>query len=162
VELLRARPGDVAAVGQIWAAGWRDGHLGHVPEALVTVRTPESFVARAADRVAETTVAVLGGEVAGFVMVGGDEVEQVFVAAGHRGAGVAGRLLHEAERQVAAAGHDVARLAVVPGNARARRFYERSGWRDERGFDLEISDGGTTIAVPCRRYVKAVGQSSPS
>jgi GNAT superfamily N-acetyltransferase len=104
----------------------------------------------------------VAGEVAGFVMVDEDEVEQVLVAARHRGSGVAGRLLLQAERRVAAAGHERAWLAVVPGNARARRFYERSGWADEGGFDLRISHDGTDIAVPCRRYGKAVAQSSPS
>ena len=49
--LLRpARPEDAEAVAAIWRAGWRDGHLGHVPDALVAVRTPESFSARAAER----------------------------------------------------------------------------------------------------------------
>ena len=162
VDLRPARPDDVPAVGAIWAAGWRDGHLGHVPDALVAVRTPESFRVRAAHLVADTTVAVVDGEIAGFVTVTSDEVEQVFVAAHQRGTGVAGQLLGEAERQVAAAGHARAWLAVVLGNARARRFYERSGWADDGGFDLEIEQGGTAIAVPCRRYVKDLPQSSPS
>ncbi len=56
-----------------------------------------------------------------------DEVEQLFVAGPHRGTGVAGLLLDEAERQVAAQGYDEAWLAVVAGNTRARRFYETSG-----------------------------------
>jgi hypothetical protein len=47
----------------------------------------------------------------------------------------------------------VAWLAVVPGNARARRFYERSGWADDGGFDYVAGE----ITVPCRRYVKRVG-----
>ena len=52
-------------------------------------------------------------------------------------------------------GHDVAWLAVVAGNARARSFYERMGWRDEGGFDYEAAvEDGTTVSVPCRRYVK--------
>jgi GNAT superfamily N-acetyltransferase len=154
LDVRPARLEDTRAVGEIWAAGWRDGHLGHVPEALVALRTPESFLERAAGRVADTTVATVAGQVAGFVMVDADEVEQVFVAAGHRGSGVAGRLLLEAERQVAAAGHATAWLAVVPGNARARRFYEKRGWVDDGGFDLQISHDGTVIPVPCRRYVK--------
>jgi len=94
--------------------------------------------------------------VAGFVMVVGDEVEQVYVDAAHRGRGVAGELLAEAERLVAAAGHRQAWLAVVPGNARARRFYERSGWVDQGQFENHAAYAGGTIAVPCRRYVKRV------
>lgn len=140
----------------IWANGWRDGHFGHVPDALVEVRTPESFRTRAEQRVADTTVAVAGDEVAGFVMVLGDEVEQVYVDARHRGSGIAGTLLAEAERQVATGGHRVAWLAVVAGNARARRFYERSGWTDESPFDYEARYAEGVVAVPCRRYTKQV------
>jgi GNAT superfamily N-acetyltransferase len=148
---------DAGAVAKIWADGWRDGHLGNVPDQLATVRTPESFRSRAADRVAVTTVAVAdNGEVAGFVIVVGDEVEQVYVSADHRGTGVAGMLLAEAERLVAADGHQRAWLAVVDGNARARRFYERSGWTDDGMFDYQAEIPGGTIPVPCHRYVKTV------
>ena len=151
--LRQARPDDVAAVASIWRDGWADGHVGHAPTELVAIRTPESFVTRAAARRADTTVAEVDGEIAGFVMVSDDEMEQVYVAAGHRGSGVAAILLTEAARRVAANGHGRAWLAVATGNARARRFYERSGWSDEGGFDYVADE----ITVPCRRYVKRVG-----
>jgi len=147
---------DAAAVAAIWHAGWQDGHLGHVPDALLAVRTPESFGERAAQRVGDTVVCVVGDEVAGFVMVVGDEVEQVYVSASHRGSGVAATLIAEAERLVAAGGHARAWLAVVAGNARARRFYERSGWVDEGAFEYEAASAGGPVVVPCRRYVKRV------
>jgi ribosomal protein S18 acetylase RimI-like enzyme len=156
VEIRPARAGDAGAVAAIWTAGWLDGHLGHVPAALVTARSAGSFQARAAERVADTTVAVTGGEVAGFVMVVADEVEQVYVSGEHRGAGVATLLIAEAERLVAAGGHQEAWLNVVPGNARARRFYERSGWADAGPVELTITHDGEAIAVPCHRYVKPV------
>lgn len=152
-----ATPGDAAAVAEVWRDGWRDGHLGLVPESLAAVRTDESFRTRAAARVGDTTVAVAAGEIAGFVMVAGAEVEQVYVSSRHRGTGVADSLLAEAERQVRANGHAVAWLAVVDGNGRARAFYERLGWRDEGGFDYDAAvEDGTSVAVPCRRYVKTV------
>ncbi len=154
------RPGtaaDAAAVAEIWEAGWHDGHLGHVPDELVRARTTEYFRTRAGDRVADTTVAELDGEVAGFVMVRADEVEQVYVAAGHRGSGVAGRLLAAAERRVAAAGHAEAWLAVATGNARARRFYERQGWIDQGAIEHAAPVDGGSIAVQGHRMVRAVG-----
>jgi GNAT superfamily N-acetyltransferase len=156
VTLRPARPEDAGAVADIWSAGWRDGHLGFVPQQLVEVRTEESFRTRAADRVGDTTVALAGGTIAGFVMVVGDEVEQVYVAASRRGTGVAAALIGEAERQVRANGHAKAWLAVVPGNARARAFYERAGWADEGRFDYVAASAGGPIAVPSHRYTKAV------
>jgi GNAT superfamily N-acetyltransferase len=162
VDLRPARASDADTVGTLWAAAWRDGHLGHVPEELVAVRTPESFRARAAQRVDDTTVAEVDGVVAGFIMVDNDEVEQVFVAAAHRGGGVAGTLLAEAERQVAEGGHRTAWLAVVEGNARARRFYERQGWHDAGAFQYAARHGDTTIPVPCRRYEKDTQVGGPA
>lgn len=155
-DLRPAAPGDVEAIAGIWEIGWRDGHLGNVPDELVAIRTAETFRTRASEQVGDTTVAAVGDEVAGFVVVHGDEVEQVYVATSHRGSGIAGVLLAEAERQVAAAGHVLAWLAVAPGNARARAFYARSGWSDDGAFDYAASTDEGTFAVPCRRYVKAV------
>jgi ribosomal protein S18 acetylase RimI-like enzyme len=156
VALRHARPQDAAAIAEIWHLGWRDGHLGNVPAELLAARDEESFRTRAPQRVDDTTLAVVDGEIAGFVMVVDDEVEQVYVAARHRGTGVSDTLLDEAERRVAAAGHGEAWLAVVPGNARARRFYERRGWTDHGLFDHRAPSDGGTIAVPAHRYVKAV------
>jgi GNAT superfamily N-acetyltransferase len=155
--LRPARAGDVAAVAAIWRDGWADGHLGHVPAELVAVRTPESFAARAAAHRDGTTVAEVDGAVAGFVMVHGDEVEQVYVAAAHRGTGVAAVLLAEAARQVAAGGHRRAWLAVVTGNARARRFYAREGWVDEGRFDYPAPTDAGPVLVDCHRFATAVG-----
>ena len=146
---------DMAAVADLWHEGWHSGHAGHVPEGLTALRTLGAFHERTPARVADTTVA-LGdsGELLGFVMVVGDEVEQVFVGPAGRGTGVAAVLLAEAEKQVAAGGHAQAWLAVVVGNARARRFYEKCGWVDEGDLPYEVTAGGQTWTSPCRRYVK--------
>jgi len=162
VELRGASADDVEAVASIWRDGWPDGHLGNVPDELVAARTPESFSSRAAQRVGDTVVAVVGGAVTGFVMVVDDEVEQVYVSSRHRGTGVAAALLGEAERRVRTNGHERAWLAVVAGNARARRFYERMGWTDEGAFDYPAASSGGTIPVPCVRYVRRLDASSPT
>lgn len=150
-------PADAPAVAEVWHAGWHDGHAGHVPEGLTAARTLAAFHERTPLRTADTTVAEVDGAVAGFVMVVGDEIEQLFVGADHRGSGVAALLLTEGERRVAGNGHARAWLAVVEGNARARRFYERQGWRDEGPLPYEVTAGGSTYVSPCRRYVRAVG-----
>ena len=154
MTLRAARAQDAGEIAEIWRLGWRDGHLGLVPQELVDARTEASFRTRASSRTSDTTVAIVDGAVVGFVMVVDDEVEQVYVAAAHRGTGVAKALIGEAERQVEANGHGKAWLAVVAGNARARAFYERAGWVDEGPFDYAAAAEDKTIAVPCRRYTK--------
>lgn len=154
-----ATEADALAVAEIWHQGWIDGHLGHVPQSLVDARDGASFRHRTPLRVADTTVALVDGDIAGFIMVVDDEVEQVYVSEHHRGGGIAELLLDESERLVRDAGYSTAWLAVVPGNSRARRFYERRGWSDAGLFDYGAADGEgekNAVAVPCHRYEKPV------
>jgi ribosomal protein S18 acetylase RimI-like enzyme len=156
IQLRAATAYDAPDVALIWRIGWRDGHLGGVPDELVAARTPESFDRRAAERVRDTTVATVNGSVAGFIMVMGAEVEQVYVAAEHRGRGVAQLLLSAAEQQVVDNGFEEAWLAVVASNARARAFYARAGWIDHGLFDYYAYGEAGPISVPAHRYTKRV------
>jgi len=155
--LRPATADDVDAIGSLFHQGWHDVHPGHVPDGLTERRTPEAFHDRVAQRVAqtdETTVAEVDGTVAGFIMVSGDEAEQVYVDRAFRGSGVAALLLTEAERQSAAGGYDVAWLAVVRGNERAQAFYAKQGWIDEGDFDYPVTALGESFISPCRRFTK--------
>lgn len=154
ITLRPADAEDPARIAQIWYDGWQQAHRGRVPDALVAIRTRESFDRRAIDLLSTTTVAVVDGAPVGFVMIEDDEVTQVYVADQHRGAGVADALLTEAERRIAAAGHGRAWLAVVAENERARRFYQRRGWQDAGRFDHQAPGPDGPVSVPAHRYVK--------
>jgi GNAT superfamily N-acetyltransferase len=156
IVVRTATEGDVEAVAAVWADGWGDGHAGHVPAALHAHRRRADFRRLVPGRLAGTAVAVLDGRVAGFVTVHGDELEQLYVTAGARGTGVAAALLAHGERTIAAGGFARAWLAVVAGNTRARRFYERCGWHDGGPFAYAAEVDGGTFAVPARRYEKRV------
>jgi ribosomal protein S18 acetylase RimI-like enzyme len=155
IELRAATPADVDAIATLWSDGWVDAHAGRVPESLLEHRSLESFRSQVPFRLDTTTIALADGRLAGFVMTVGDEIEQLYVERAFRGTAVAGRLLRHGE-DVIARGHRRAWLAVVDGNHRARRFYERSGWYDHGPFETQAwtTDGTTTIAVPARRYEK--------
>lgn len=56
---------------------------------------------------------------------------------------------------VIAARHDQAWLAVVAGNLRARRFYERNGWSETGELDYPArTAAGVSVVVPARHYQK--------
>lgn len=157
--LRPATTADVDAIAVLFHRGWHDVHPGRVPDGLSARRTPEAFHDRVSRRVAETdetTVAEIDGDIAGFIMVSGDEAEQVYVDRAHRGSGVAALLLTEAERQIAAAGHEVAWLAVVRGNDRAQAFYAKQGWVDEGDHDYPVTALGEEFVSPCRKFTKRV------
>lgn len=155
--LRPAEPADAPAIAEIWEAGWHDAHDGNVPEELTRARDSGSFRVRAAERIGDTTVALVDGEVVGFVMVDRDEVDQVYVSARFRGLGVADALMADADARLRASGHARAWLAVVAGNARARRFYERLGWTDDGPFEHLAPGPNGPIRVPAHRYVKDLG-----
>ncbi len=155
-ELRPAADEDVDALCRIWHRGWHDGHLGHVPESLLRYRRLADFRVLVPPRLPATTVAVVDAEVVGFVTVQEDEVEQLYVDTSVRGTGVADTLLSHGE-SVIAARFDRAWLAVVTGNTRARRFYERNGWADTGAFENPApTPHGETIPVPALRYEKGL------
>ena len=154
MRLRPAVPEDMATTADIWHRAWHVAHPGHVPDGLTAGRTLEAFHERTPSRVEDTTVAEVDGRVVGFTMVSGDELEQLFVDPDLHGAGIAAPLLAAGEVQIAAAGYDVAWLAVVEGNARARRFYEKHGWYDAGALPYEVTALGESFISPCRRYEK--------
>jgi GNAT superfamily N-acetyltransferase len=155
IELRAATPGDVDTIAELWCAGWLDAHEGQVPEALLEHRSLYSFRERVPVRLPTTTVAVADRRLAGFVMTHVDEIEQLYVERAFRGTAVAACLLRHGEQEIAER-FSLAWLAVVDGNHRARRFYERSGWHDGGPFETQAwsTRGTDTIAVPVRRYEK--------
>ena len=62
------------------------------------------------------------------------ELWVLYIAPSHWGCGYGYALLRDAEDALAATGRRDLTLWVLDGNARARRFYERAGWRDDDGM----------------------------
>jgi hypothetical protein len=86
-SLRSATVEDLDSIAAVWHRGWRDGHIGHVPVALLPYRELESFRRRVPERLSGSTVAVLGATVIGFLTVHDDELEQLYVAESVRGRG---------------------------------------------------------------------------
>lgn len=105
-------------------------------------RRVEVWADRLARREERTLVAVDGGKVIGFIHVGGSPDADV-AAAGHihsihvdpkmTGTGVGARLVSAARDAFFDDGYRTATLWALADNDRARRFYERLGWRPDGG-----------------------------
>ena len=92
----------------------------------------------------------------GFHLVDGGLLDQLYVAAHVRGAGVAGTLLADAEQRLAENGFDVGWLTCAVRNDRAARFYEKHGWQ-KVGIVIEHAPTPQgTIPVNVWRYEKRV------
>jgi GNAT superfamily N-acetyltransferase len=138
-----AEPADMKPLAHLWWSGWRDGHEGLLPEALVRLRTLDSFEDRMG--AALPSVRTLGpvGAPLGFHLLRDDELYQFYLAAEARGTGAAAVLIADAEARLTATGVETAWLACAIGNARAARFYEKAGWTMARieTVPTETSEG---------------------
>lgn len=149
-----AEPEDLAPLAQLWRHGWLEAHQAIVPEALIALRTPESFAERMA--AALPRVRVLGpvGAPLGFHLIKGDELNQFYLAAEARGSGAAGVLMADAEIRLAEAGLSTVWLACAIGNARAARFYEKSGWTLAREEVVPTETSAGPFPLKVWRYEK--------
>jgi ribosomal protein S18 acetylase RimI-like enzyme len=147
---------DLDRLARIWHDGWRDAHLAIVPEALARVRTLENFRERLAAALADVRVAITDGTIAGFFMLKGDELYQLYVAAEARGSGIAAELIDDAEAALAARGVGTAWLACAIGNDRAARFYEKRGWHRAATVVYQSETSAGSFPVETWRYEKSL------
>ena len=144
---------DVNAITEIWHQGWRDAHLGLVPDDLARLRTRENFHARASALLAQTRVAQKD-DVIGFCICKADELYQMYVARAGRGFGIAQLLMTDAENRFVGAGVNEAWLACAIGNKRAMRFYENSGWTSTGAQTVELDTSAGSFELEVLKYVK--------
>ena len=147
-RLRPARLADAAALAAVHLESFCAGNGPHLPAKAVAARTPERNLAewegvlaqlpeRAAILVAEVDGHLVG--VAGAGPARDRDLDpaatgQLYALYVHPDAwgGGCGSALHEAVvRHLAAVGFGSAVLWVLDGNRRARRFYERRGWRTD-------------------------------
>jgi ribosomal protein S18 acetylase RimI-like enzyme len=135
---------EVDLLAQIWYDGWHEAHAALMPAELTRLRTLESFRDRLRTDLPDVRVAGPPGAAAGFCMIKGNELYQLFVAPDARGSGLAATLLADAEARLAAQGFTSAWLSCAIGNDRAARFYQKCGWRltGEMTYQPDASDAG--------------------
>jgi GNAT superfamily N-acetyltransferase len=119
---------DIEPLSNLWHIGWTEAHAHLMPPLFAQLRTPERLATQLREHLGDLRVIGPQEEPAGFSIVKGNELYQLYVAARARGSGVAAALIAEAEARLAASGVELAWLACAIGNNRAARFYEKSGW----------------------------------
>jgi RimJ/RimL family protein N-acetyltransferase len=120
-ELLDVQEaGAVLAFGHIFP---QDAHP--FPRATVLAR----WAAEVADPDTEVFVIEADGRIAGFAAVRGNEFRHFGTAVPTWGSGLAKAAHDRVIARIAATGAATARLRVFTENHRARRFYEKQGWR---------------------------------
>ncbi len=151
---------ELDALAQIWCDGWHESHARIVPAALTRLRTRENFRSRLEATIRDVRVVGPSGEPAGFCLVKGDEVYQLFVSAQSRGSGAAATLIGDAEARLFKSGVDRAWLACAIGNERAARFYEKSGWQRAGTMMNHVETSEGTFALEVWRYEKSLARRS--
>jgi GNAT superfamily N-acetyltransferase len=157
MEVRAATEEEVDRLAAIWHRGWQEAHARIVPPELTRIRTLGSFRDRL--QAALPTVRVVGppGKPAGFSIVHGDELYQLFVDLEARGSGAAAALIADAERRLAEDGVEVAWLACAIGNERAGRFYEKCGWRRVGTMINPLDTPEGVLPLEVWRYEKRLG-----
>lgn len=115
------------------------------------LRTDQSFHDRMASFGDQVRCTGPLGAPTGLCVVRDDELHQIFTSPAARGTGAAQALIADAEARVRNAGQAKIWLDAAIGNDRARRFYEKMGWRmrGEEIVDLFTQNG----PLPTRLWV---------
>ncbi|MBR7837683.1 GNAT family N-acetyltransferase [Actinospica durhamensis] len=147
---------DAPQLGRAHAAAWHAAYTGMMPASVLEnvttasrTRMWERVIAVPRAEREHIAVAEVDGVAVGFAWTsvcrdegspeGLGELQAINLDPGHWGTGVGGALLEAAHDALARAGFTEAILWVLPGNARARRFYEARGWHsDGVERDLEL------------------------
>lgn len=159
---------DIEAVSAIRVRGWRAAYAGLVPQAYLDAMTVEEDAERrrqwfsrpgraSRDLVALGDDGPVGwicrgpcrDELPGRAAVG--EVYALYVTPDLIGTGIGRRLLDEAHARMRDEGFTDAVLWVLDGNERARRFYERAGYRPDGATRDDDYDGTALTELRYRR-----------
>ncbi|AMW13944.1 acetyltransferase [Streptomyces qaidamensis] len=161
---------DCDPVAEIRVGGWRSAYQGLIPQSYLDGLSVEEDAERrrtylsqgdgsAVNLVAEDACGELVGWAChgpyreGEVLTGEAELYAIYVHPRHVGQGAGRALLARSVAECSAAGHGRVLLWVLKENDRARRFYERAGFRADGAEEPFEVDG---VAVPEVRYTRTL------
>jgi len=152
-ELRMARESDIAAIGECYLRSWRSAYDGYLPPDVVAGEAEKrrGFAwARGIEADASAVFVAIDDKDSVLGVVQADEelppprdrpeITMLYVEPAAWGTDVARALLEAGLRWIAERGHHDARLRVVEAHGRARRFYEREGWRVDPDLEPAQND----------------------
>lgn len=162
-EIRAAHLDDAQAIARIQVLAWQAAYRGLMPQSYLDgldVEQRAEYWRRGLSRSHERDpilVVEADGEVVAFAAIGPasdteaaeGELYAINVRPEYWGQGVGDALLHHVHNALAGLGHQTAMLWVLPGNQRARRFYERRGWQAD---GTERTAAVFEVTVPEVRY----------
>lgn len=161
--MLRLRPAslnDVPALARVHVASWRAAYRGLMPDSVLDGLSEEAFADNWRQRLTQmprsTMVAVAAEEVIGFAAAGPSrdadavplktgELYALYLHPERWGTGTAHRLWSGMHQWLVVEELAVVTLWVLEGNARARAFYERVGFRQEPDAVRALAREGTVL-----------------
>lgn len=132
-EIRRARPADRPILFDVWQRSVRATHT-FLTEADIALLAPKVIDYLATDASEFVVVCDERGSIAGFMALGADEIEALFVAPEHFRRGLGTQLIEEARSR--RPGVELT-LDVNEQNVVARRFYEARGFFAEGRSELD-------------------------
>jgi ribosomal protein S18 acetylase RimI-like enzyme len=173
VTVRPATAADAPAMGRLVVRAWQAAYRGQMPDAYLDWLRAEDRAAywdgalRREDLRGVVLVAERDGEVVGFAAAGpspdpegAGELFAINLDPDHWGAGAGRALLEAAQAELGRMGFAESVLWVLPGNARARRFYEIAGWVADGTERTSEVFGVTVPEVRYRRRSSSPDSSS--
>lgn len=146
--IRRAVASDIPDVASLYHAVWHETQAPFMPTEECELRSMPFFIDRMTTLLPTTLVAEPNGAIVAFSAWKGRLLGQIFVAASHRGSGVAATLLIASETAMAREGTLEAELHCVVGNERARQFYKRRGWIQTGEITEKLAGPHGLVGVP--------------
>ena len=155
---------DCKAIGELYAAAWKEGYKGLIPQEFLNGITPEkyavrshangfldggSFVAAEGERIVAHCHARAADEPE---MSGWGEIHTLYTHPEYWGRGYGTAVFKRAEEWLIEQGFNNVYLYVLEGNERAERFYRAQGYFPN--LDTLCCDLGGGVIVTDNRFVK--------
>jgi GNAT superfamily N-acetyltransferase len=154
VTVRRARPADARAIADVHVRTWQAAYRHAFPQEVLDNLSVDEREVGWRERLEQDYVAWVAeaeDRIVGFAAAGPSRTEQdagelyaIYVLPDSWGSRAAPELMAAAHEWFAQEGYATAMLWVLADNPRARRFYEREGWRPEstrvdtvRGTEVE-------------------------